>query len=249
MFASSWIPLFNNMSFVLSAATLIATTLTLFIVSHDNHASGDRIFSDTTNSTGITSGGFAIILAASDAVYAFLGSDCGAHMCEEIPMSTKNAPEIFLVPLVVGLLIAPLFCVYMVYAITDINAVVNTATGLPLCSRYTTRALAPFPLPSIQEQTPIKGGVFLLQIYGAMFIGSSVAFSSMVSATIVFLQTSCVIPQAIIIYCGRQRVLPPRYFDLGRMSYVLVVSVGLMLFVMGTWLVSKRSIFKGLIST
>ena len=38
----------------------------------------------------------------------------------------------------------------------------------------------------------------------------------MVSTCIVFLQTSCVIPQAIILYRGRDRVLPPRHFDLGR---------------------------------
>ena len=41
----------------------------------------------------------------------------------------------------------------------------------------------------------------------------------MVSACIFFLQTSCVIPQAILVYRGRDRVLPPRYFDLGRLGY------------------------------
>ena len=40
----------------------------------------------------------------------------------------------------------------------------------------------------------------------------------MVSACIVFLQTSCVIPQAILLYRGRDRVLPPRHFDLGRLG-------------------------------
>jgi choline transport protein len=38
----------------------------------------------------------------------------------------------------------------------------------------------------------------------------------MVSAAIIFLQTSCVIPQAVVLYRGRDRVLPPRYFRLGR---------------------------------
>jgi choline transport protein len=40
----------------------------------------------------------------------------------------------------------------------------------------------------------------------------------MVSTCIVFLQTSCVIPQAILLYRGRDRVLPPRHFDLGRLG-------------------------------
>jgi len=38
----------------------------------------------------------------------------------------------------------------------------------------------------------------------------------MIGASIVFLQTSCVIPQIILLYRGRDKVLPPRYFDLGR---------------------------------
>jgi choline transport protein len=38
----------------------------------------------------------------------------------------------------------------------------------------------------------------------------------MVSAAIIFLQTSCIAPQAILLYRGRDKVLPPRYFSLGR---------------------------------
>lgn len=38
----------------------------------------------------------------------------------------------------------------------------------------------------------------------------------MVGANIIFLQTSCVIPQAILLYRGRDKVLPDRYFSLGK---------------------------------
>jgi choline transport protein len=38
----------------------------------------------------------------------------------------------------------------------------------------------------------------------------------MVGANIIFLQTSCVIPQAILLYRGREKVLPKRVFSLGR---------------------------------
>lgn len=99
----------------------------------------------------------------------------------------------------------------------------------------------------------------------------------MISAAIVFLQTSCVIPQAILLYRGRARVLPERYFDLGKlgpfinatsvvwvvflnvvyciptatpvtpqnMSYVSVVCVGLVSFVVILWFTTKRGVFKG----
>jgi choline transport protein len=116
-----------------------------------------------------------------------------------------------------------------------------------------------------------------VQVYGTIFIGSTTAFAAMVSATIIFLQTSCVIPQLIVLYRGRDRVLPPRHFNLGRlgapinaisvawvifldvlycfpttmpvtaenMSYVSVVSVGLVCFVIGLWFLTKRKTFLG----
>ncbi|KAK5705492.1 hypothetical protein LTR97_002611 [Elasticomyces elasticus] len=88
--ASRWIPLLNKLIFVLAVLTLTGTMLTLFVTSHNTHAPADWVFGDTTNSTGWPSDGFAFMLAVSNAVYGFLGSDCGAHLCEEIPNPAKN---------------------------------------------------------------------------------------------------------------------------------------------------------------
>lgn len=98
----------------------------------------------------------------------------------------------------------------------------------------------------------------------------------MVSATILFLQTSCVIPQAILLFRGRE-VLPERHFNLGKygpvvnaiavawvtlidvlacfpvflpvtphnMSYVAVVTVGLVAFVIILWITVKRGRYVG----
>lgn len=99
----------------------------------------------------------------------------------------------------------------------------------------------------------------------------------MVNAAIVFQQTSCIIPQAIILLRGRNKVLPDRYFNLGifgapinaiavvwvlfldvlycfptsmpvtpqNMSYVSVVTVGLISFVIVLWFLNKRNTFNG----
>ena len=40
----------------------------------------------------------------------------------------------------------------------------------------------------------------------------------MVSGAIIFQQTSCILPQAIVLYRGRSKILPERYFDLGRLG-------------------------------
>ena len=61
-----------------------------------------------------------------------------------------------------------------------------------------------------------------------IFLGSTTAFASMVSANVVFMLTSYVIPQAIIAYRRRSRALPSdRVLHLGdRVGFVVnVVSV------------------------
>jgi choline transport protein len=136
VFASRLVPLMNKLIFLLSALTLGATTLTLFVVARNNHSSAKFIFTDTTNQTGWSSDGWAFMLAIGNAVFSYLGSDCGAHMCEEIPNPGKNVPKVILFPLVMGLLTAFPFAAALMYSITDVTAVLTTATGLPLLEIY-----------------------------------------------------------------------------------------------------------------
>ncbi|KAK5122246.1 hypothetical protein LTR85_004156 [Meristemomyces frigidus] len=263
------------------------------------------------------------MLAISNAVYSFLGSDCGAHLCEEIPNPAKNVPRVILYPLLVGMITAFPFAVSLLYAITDLEAVLSSPTGLPLieiyyqgthskaaasvllalfafcffgnlvangttCSRTLWAVSRDNTMPyshlwmevSDTFEMPLNAillSATVITLYGLIFIGSTTAFSAMVSCAIIFQQTSCVIPQAIVLYRGRDKVLPQRYFNLGRlgpvinatavawvifldvlycfpvalpvtaqnMSYVSVVSGGLVLFVIILWFTTKKGVFRG----
>jgi choline transport protein len=136
VFGAGLLPLFNKAIFGLAVVTLTATMLTLFVVARDHHASGSFIFTDNTNSTGWSSDGWAFMLAIGNAVYSFLGSDCGAHLAEEIDNPSKNVPKVILYPLAMGLLTAFPFTAALMYSITDIDAVLHTVTGLPLIEIY-----------------------------------------------------------------------------------------------------------------
>jgi choline transport protein len=112
---------------MLAVCTLSATTITLLVCSRNHLEPASWVFGDTTNSTGWKSDGFAFVLSISNAVYAFLGSDAGAHLCEEIPNPGRNVPKV---------IIAFPFACACIASITDINAVLTTATGLPLVEIY-----------------------------------------------------------------------------------------------------------------
>ncbi|KIW36219.1 uncharacterized protein PV06_11491 [Exophiala oligosperma] len=262
IFGSGLIPLFNQMQFIVALLTLTSTVITLLVCSRNQYPSAAWVFADTTNSTGWSSDGFAFILSISNAVYSFLGTDCGAHLCEEIQNPGRNVPKVMIWPLAMGFLTAFPFACACMASIIDLDAVLNTASGLPLIEVYyqgTGSAVAASILTSFfvfcafgclvgnattasrtlwavsrdgalpysslwmrvsnRFKTPVNALCLsgtLVSVYGLIFLGSTTAFSAMVSAAIIFLQTSCIAPQAILLYRGRDKVLPPRYFSLGR---------------------------------
>lgn len=67
-------------------------------------------------------------------------------------------------------------------------------------------------------QTPINAmavcGVFCV-LYGLIYIGSTTAFNSIVSVAILALNVSYAVPQGIVLFRGRNKVLPTRSFRLG----------------------------------
>ena len=54
VFTSGWVPLYNKLIFVLSALTLSATTITLFITARHDHAPAKSMFTDNTNRSGVS---------------------------------------------------------------------------------------------------------------------------------------------------------------------------------------------------
>lgn len=69
-------------------------------------------------------------------MYAYLGSDAGAHLCEEIPNPGKNVPKVIMYPLLMGLATAFPFTCACMFSIVDLQAVLGTVTGLPLIEIY-----------------------------------------------------------------------------------------------------------------
>lgn len=162
IFMSRWIPLFNKMMFVLAVIAMTTTMIVLFVMARDHHSSASTIFTDHTNRTGWSSDGFSFMLAIGNAVYSFLGSDCGAHMCEEVPNPAKNVPRIMLWPLLMGLLTAFPFATAILYAISDLTKVLN-AGGVPLFEIY------------YQGTGSLAGATVLMALFAFLFFSNLIA--------------------------------------------------------------------------
>lgn len=163
VFASRLLPLFNKLVFILSVFTLAGTTITLFVVSRQDHARLSSVFADTKTHSGWKSDGLGFMLSVSNAVFAFLGSDCGAHLCEEIANPSRNVPIVIVFPLVVGLITAFPFACALMYSIKDLDAVLNSVTGLPLIDVY------------FQGTRSTVAASILLSVFAFCFFGCLVA--------------------------------------------------------------------------
>lgn len=116
----------------LSIAVILASFVTLLVCGRGRYASARWIFTDTSNSTGWPSTGFAFMLAAMNGVFAYAGTDCGAHLAEEISSPSKNVPKCIMWPILIGFAVAWPLAVAMMASIRDLEAVLMTPTGFPL---------------------------------------------------------------------------------------------------------------------
>jgi len=131
---SRLLPYYSQLIFVLAVLTLGSTMITLFVVARNNHASPSFMFTDTTSQSGWSNEGFTFLLAVGNAVFGYMGSDCGAHLCEEIANPSKHVPKVIMMPLVMGLLTAFPFAASLIYSIKDLPAVLSA--DMPLMEIY-----------------------------------------------------------------------------------------------------------------
>lgn len=135
IFGAAYLPYYNKAIFALSVATFAATTISLFVVARDHHAPASFILTDTNSVTGWSSYGLAFLLAVVNATFGFLGTDCAAHLAEEIPNPSRNLPRCMIYPVLMGLGTALPFTGALLYSITDLSAILST-TRLPLIDIY-----------------------------------------------------------------------------------------------------------------
>ena len=57
-------------------------------------------------------------------------------------------------------------------------------------------------------------------IYGLLYLASTTAFNSIITSAVLFLNISYAAPQAILLFFGRKKRLPPRYLNLGVFGYI-----------------------------
>ncbi|KAI0017029.1 choline transport protein [Xylariomycetidae sp. FL0641] len=108
--------------FVVVSIVLLATS--------DKNGAG-FVFTDFENTTGWADG-MAWILGLLQSALSLIGFDAALHMTEEMPRPAVDAPRAILYAVCVGGATGVVFLLVILFCITNTDAVLNTATGMPI---------------------------------------------------------------------------------------------------------------------
>lgn len=85
---------FQMIQVYFSVSTLLITILVILVCAAPNYQSSVWVFTDTTSFNRSYDKSFLFVLCLLNNTYGFMGTDAGAHMAEEIPSPSINAPKV-----------------------------------------------------------------------------------------------------------------------------------------------------------
>ncbi|KAJ7217627.1 choline transport protein [Mycena rebaudengoi] len=123
----------------------------IVLAAANSHASPSFVFTDWENATG-WSGGVAFLTGMLNGAFAIGTPDSVTHMAEELPYPRKDLPRAIAAQIILGTLTGFIYAVTLMFAITDLDAVLTSNGSFPLAAVYA-------------QATGNKGGTF-----GLLFI-------------------------------------------------------------------------------
>ncbi|EIM81933.1 amino acid transporter, partial [Stereum hirsutum FP-91666 SS1] len=253
VFCNSWQPAVQRLgSFVVIAGGLV--TIIILAASPKQHASSRFVWTDWVNVTGWSSG-TAFLTGNTRLAYAIGTPDSVSHLAEELPHPRRDLPRAVAAQMIFGTLASFVFAVALLYAITDLDAVVNFPGSFPLAEAYiqgTTNKGAAFGLLFILLLAIFSGmqGVFMTcgRTYWALARDNATPFSEFFAK--VAPQLSCPVPATVLVgvlSIGLAAISlgsKTAFSDLAG-SFVILSTISYLIPIAGHLLTRRRSIPRG----
>ncbi|KAJ7076674.1 choline transport protein [Mycena belliarum] len=100
-----------------------------------SHASASFVFTDWENATG-WSGGVAFLTGMLNGAFAIGTPDSVTHMAEELPYPRRDLPRAIAAQISLGTMTGFIYAVALMFAITDLDAVLTSNGPFPLAAVY-----------------------------------------------------------------------------------------------------------------
>lgn len=125
------------------------------------------VFGDWINQTGWPDG-VVWFTGLVQAAYGLTAFDAALHIIEELPNPRTNAPRVVWLSVVIGAITGFLFLVVCLFTIQDLNAVLNSPSGLPF-------------IELVQETIGTRGGCALIALFVFNGLGQGVSVATTAS--------------------------------------------------------------------
>ncbi|EED12294.1 amino acid permease family protein, putative [Talaromyces stipitatus ATCC 10500] len=125
------------------------------------------VFGTWINQTG-WSDGVTWFIGLVQAAYGLTAFDSVIHLVEEIPAPRRNAPRAIYLAVACGALSGFIFMLVCLFCIQDVDAIINSATGLPF-------------MDLVQNAIGTKGGVALIALFEFNGLGQGVSIATTAS--------------------------------------------------------------------
>ncbi|CAG9945859.1 unnamed protein product [Clonostachys rosea f. rosea IK726] len=129
LFAYPILNRWNEGALYWSVTSVVVISIVLLATSPKTDAA--FVFTNFSNTTG-WSDGTAWMLGLLQSALSFVGFDAVAHMTEEMPRPTKDAPQAMVASIMVGGVTGIVFILVMLFCAVDIDGLLASATQSPL---------------------------------------------------------------------------------------------------------------------
>lgn len=131
-----YLPWIANGALYTSLFSYTVITITVLVCARGNFATPEFVFVDFHNNTGWQSAGIAFIVGLINPNWSFSCLDSASHLAEEVHGADRVIPIAILGTVTIGMVTSLTYSIAMFFSITDLEAITNGGTGMPILDIY-----------------------------------------------------------------------------------------------------------------
>ncbi|GLB05490.1 hypothetical protein AtubIFM57258_000779 [Aspergillus tubingensis] len=133
-FLTPALPLLSEQALYLSLSGFVAISIALLALARGSYQTARFVFTGFINETGWPDG-FAWILGLLQSCFSLTAYDAVAHLVEEMPHPTRDAPRTMIFAVALGTFTGFVFCICILFSIQDVEYVIHS-TYSPIVSIF-----------------------------------------------------------------------------------------------------------------
>ncbi|KAH8678445.1 amino acid/polyamine transporter I [Xylariales sp. PMI_506] len=121
----------HSFAFFLSIFSFLAITITC-LARASSFQTSEFVWKTFINESGWSSDGVAFLIGLVSPNYMYAGIDGALHLAEECKNAAVVVPRALMSTITIGFITSFIFMIAMIYSAQDFDAVISTATGVPI---------------------------------------------------------------------------------------------------------------------